>query len=174
MHRQRNTLALTLLAAMAGFPGCALPETAEPVSAATRFTGAWKVDWCEQGRTSPDCGGFVVYLVEEGGRICGSHYGVDARQNRMDEGEMPSIVGIVQGGAAVVEIRSARNHSLIRARMDPVPVGIRWTTIALVEEGVNGEPALIPDRDVLVASDDAASGGILSQVRESCRRPSRR
>lgn len=174
MHRRSGSLALSFLLAAAGVQGCAFRKIETPVAATGPFAGAWKVRWCEDGRKGQDCGGFYVYLMEDGGRICGSHYGVDARQSRMDEGEMPSIVGTAEGDAAVIEVRSARNASLIRARLEPIGGGIRWTTLATVEEGRNGEPALIPDRDVLAAADDGEALSILSQVREACRHQLRR
>lgn len=174
MHRPSGFWALSLLIAAAGIHGCASADKAQPRPANGPFTGAWTVRWCEEGRTGQDCGGFFLYLVEERGRICGSHYGVDARQSRMDEGGMPSIVGTAQRDAAVVEIRSARNQSLIGARLEPIRGGMRWTMLATLEEGTNGEPALMPDRDVLTAADDAQARSVLAEVREACRQPLRR
>ncbi|HZX81611.1 MAG TPA: hypothetical protein VFE72_11745 [Lysobacter sp.] len=169
MHRTARFLLFLVTAACV--QGCASTGIADPASAATRFAGAWKVDWCGPGQRDADCAFFTAYLVQDGDRICGTHYGADARQNRMDEGAMPSILGTARADVASIEIRSARNDSLSRARLDAVPGGIRWTTLDSPQDGVNGEPAFVPDRDVLRRVDDAASRGILEQVRGACRRP---
>lgn len=149
--------------------GCTRSTLASPRSSTTAdaVTGAWHVDWCEAGQAR-DCGGFTAYLVQDGDRICGSHFGMDARGNRMDEGDAASVTGRVAHGTADVEIRSGRNHGLFRARMTRVAQGLSWIYSAEVQPGDNGEPALIPDRDVLRPARDALSMRTLGTVRQQC------
>lgn len=151
--------------------GCVgTPQAAHPAAGSTEakpFDGAWHVDWCEAGQTA-GCGGFTAYLIQIGDRICGSHYGADARQNRMDEGAPSSIVGSARGGAANVQIRSGRNNGIYRARVVPAGGGLAWTTEAEERPGDNGEPAFVPDRDVLRRVSDADSVRILETVRAQC------
>jgi len=168
MHHAARFLALILMTAACA-QGCASINADGPTSAPVRFTGAWKVDWCEAGQREADCATFTAYLVQDGNRICGTHYGADASQNRMDEGDMPSILGTAAGDSATVEIRSGRNHSLTRARLDALPIGIRWTTLETAENGSNHEPAFVPQRDQLTSIDDAGSRDILGEVRDACR-----
>ena len=89
-----------LIAAATAFAmGCtgATLASHRPSATAEAFTGAWHVDWCEAGQTR-DCGGFTAYLVQKGDRICGSHFGMDARGNRMDEGDAASVTGRIDRG----------------------------------------------------------------------------
>ena len=169
MHHSARFLALALMTAACA-QGCASVNADGSAPEAARFAGAWKVDWCDAGQRDTDCATFTAFLVQDGDRVCGTHYGADARQNRMDEGGMPSIVGSAKGDTATVEIRSGRNHSLTRARLDASSGAIRWTTLDIPEAATNGEPAFVPDRDQLRKVDDAASREVLAQVRDACRR----
>lgn len=159
-----------LMAATTAFAmGCtgSILASHRPSGTANAFTGAWHVDWCEAGQMH-DCGGFTAYLVQKGDRICGSHFGMDARGNRMDEGDPASLTGRVDRGIADVEIRSGRNHGLYRARVTRVAQGLSWVNGAVGQPGDNGEPALIPDRDVLRPALDAQSLRTLETVRRQC------
>lgn len=131
------------------------------------FDGAWHVDWCEAGQTT-GCGGFTAYLVRQGEHVCGSHYGADAHQNRMDEGAPAAISGHVAGGVATVRIVSGRNHGVYEAQIAPMASGLAWTTEAQIRAGDNGEPAFLPDRDVLRPALDPDSLRILETVRAQC------
>lgn len=165
--RAAGMFSVTAIAALA--MGCAGSKatTSRASQSPADFTGAWHVGWCEAGQTR-DCGGFTAYLVQQGGSICGSHFGMDARGNRLDEGEPASITGAVDHEVANIEIRSARNHGVYRARIVRVADGLSWANGAEVRAGDNGEPALIPDADVLRPARDAESARNLDAVRRQC------
>ena len=157
----------TAVAALAmGCAGSKTTTSRAPQSPAD-FAGAWHVDWCEAGQPRA-CGGFTAYFVQQRGSLCGSHVGMDARGNRMDEGEPASITGAVDHDVANIEVRSARNHGVYRARIVRVADGLSWTNGAEVRAGDNGEPALIPDADVLRPARDAESARNLDAVRRQC------
>ena len=114
-----------------------------------QFHGSWGKKWCGESNPGPICGGFYVYLTQEGSRICGAHYGADARANRMDDGVPGSIIGTVVGSTAVLVITSERNHSIYLAKAERKNHSLDWKIIQTVKEGDNGEPAFISDEDIL-------------------------
>ncbi|HEX5737556.1 MAG TPA: hypothetical protein VFY22_03535 [Hydrogenophaga sp.] len=76
------------------------------------FTGTWSVAWCDKARPGNDCGGFMVHLLQQGSKLCGTHSGATPNLSRLDEGGDQSIVGTVMEDTAVLTIRSGRNDSI--------------------------------------------------------------
>jgi hypothetical protein len=183
MTTTTNRLVRALAVSAMMLSACAgLPATADAASSAAKqralvdadgvgFGGAWHVPWCEEGATVGHCGGFTVYLVQTGDRICGSHYGSDERQNRMDEGEPRSISGVVVGSTAVMTIKSGRNHGVFLVRASRKGRSIAWETVDTVIEGNNGEPAFISERDLLKRDMSADAAADMKDVGLQCASP---
>lgn len=165
MNRLNTVVGLTAALMSAGCASASSSGAERPAP----FDGAWKVEWCEAGASGTECGGFIAYLVQTGDQLCGSHYGADARQNRMDEGDMPSITGTVRGMTGNVQIRSGRNHSLTSARLRASDGSLMWSTLGTLAAATNGEPAFIPQDDVLRQVDDAPTRSVLEEVKAACK-----
>lgn len=112
----RTTLLWSALMVVLSTAACA--TTPEDVPA--RFGGAWGVDWCDPASPAADCGGFTVFLQQEGDVVCGSYTGARLRLTQVDEGGARAIVGLVSGKSAVLTIESARSGGiyLIHATRD--------------------------------------------------------
>jgi hypothetical protein len=166
MFRAIFTSALLSAAMLTGGP---VVQAASPP-----FGGAWAVQWCEPGGKPDTCGGFTAYLVQKGDRLCGTHYGSDERQNRMDEGEPRSITGVVVGSTAVLTIKSGRNQSIYLIRAVRKGNTIAWETLDTVAEGDNGEPAFVADKDVLKRDRSSQAAVVLKEAARQCESPSGR
>lgn len=110
LKKSRQALAAALVGL--GCVAASLPTAALAVSppkpAQTDFTGTWSVTWCDKARPTADCGGFTVFLFQQGQRLCGSHHGATVGLSRLDEGAPRSIVGAVTGKQAVMTVHSTR------------------------------------------------------------------
>jgi len=160
---------LRLIALIAGSFALACTCCAAAPARQSSFEGAWNVPWCDKDMAEKTCGGFTAYLVQDGDRLCGTHYGSDERQNRMDEGEPRSISGSVVGSTAVLAIRSGRNHAIFLVRATRKSGSVAWKTLDTLVEGDNGEPAFVPDRDLLRRDTSADALKTMKTVAEQCR-----
>lgn len=140
-------LALVLGAvALTQAAGAAQPASAAPAKGA--FTGAWSVQWCDKSRPAADCGGFTVYLLEQGGRICGAHDGATPGLTRLDEGKDNSVVGTAVGSAAVLTIQSGRSESVSLATVKRQRDALDWVRTETITKG-NGDTDVIANKAVL-------------------------
>ena len=117
----------------------------------SKFTGSWAVKWCVKDRPGP-CGGFKVFLIQEGDRVCGTHYGEDLRANRIDEGSPSSIVGSAIGSTAILVVTSGRNNGVYLVKATRKGTSIDWRMIETIADGNNGQPAFISTGEVLSAA----------------------
>lgn len=115
-----------------------------------KFTGSWDVKWCVKDRPGP-CGGFKVFLIQEGDRVCGTHYGEDMRANRIDEGNPTSIVGSAIGSTAILAVTSGRNNGIYLVKATRNGSSINWKMIETIADGNNEQPAFISTGEVLSA-----------------------
>lgn len=156
----------TLICALLPVALWAAGSTAQAASPA--FGGVWTVRWCAPESRRDECGGFTAYLVQKGDRLCGTHFGADERQNRMDEGEPKSISGVAVGRTAVLTIRSGRNHGLYLIRAVRKGNTLAWETVETLMEGDNGEPAFVADRDVLKRDTSSQAVAALNEIARQC------
>lgn len=150
-----------------------LPIPYAHVAEAKPFHGTWGNKWCGESNPGPICGGFYVYLTQQGSRICGAHYGADERANRMDEGAPGSIVGTVLGSTAILVITSERNHSIYLAKAERKNRSLNWKVIQTIKEGDNAEPAFISDEDLLTRQTRSNDLDHMRFVEEGCREKQR-
>src|SRR6185436_11652410 len=78
------------------------------------FAGAWAEPLCAHGDRER-CGGFFLYIVQKGSRLCGDHFAATPGLGRLNEGGPRSIVGTVVGKTAVVSVTSGRDESVFLA-----------------------------------------------------------
>jgi len=107
------------------------------------FEGSWAVPLCALGDPEK-CGGFELYLVQRGTRLCGDHFEATPGLGRLNEGAPRSVVGTVAGNVAVVAITSGRDGSILLARVTRSARGLRWRVVERVKEGEQAESPLIP------------------------------
>jgi len=146
------TLALALL-----FTGSALAADAPS------FQGSWTVPLCALGDPEK-CGGFELYLVQRGTRLCGDHFAATPGLGRLNEGAPRSVAGTVLGKTAVVAITSGRDGSVLLARIERTAKGLSWKVIERVKEGEQADGALIPFSASLVPQ----GGEQLERVTREC------
>jgi hypothetical protein len=107
------------------------------------FQGSWAVPLCALGDPEK-CGGFELYLVQRGTRLCGDHFAATPGLGRLNEGTPRSVVGTVLGKTAIVAITSGRDGSILLAQIHRTTQGLRWTVVERVKKGEQAEDPLIP------------------------------
>jgi hypothetical protein len=105
------------------------------------FTGAWSEETChkEQGSEEQKCFVSSMYLVQQGQRVCGSHFFMHANTN-MDEGEGISLIGTVVGRTLVVVINSARGKTLHLGQAHFVKDRLQWRVVEKMSVGDGLDP----------------------------------
>jgi hypothetical protein len=114
------------------------------------FDGAWSVLWCGD-RTDPEreCGGFNLYLTQEGDRLCGEHQVATEGLARLDEGQPGTVLGVVSGNKATVAIDATRSGAKYLATAERSGDRLRWRIVGMVSAGEHNEPTIIPQRATL-------------------------
>ena len=113
------------------------------------FNGAWPVKWCDEANPDRDCGGFSLYLVQDGDRLCGEHQVATVGLSRLDEGQPGTVLGIVSGNKATVVIDATRSGAKYLATAERSGNRLQWRLVGMVESGEFPEPTIIPQRQAL-------------------------
>lgn len=137
-----------LLGTMALTQAAGAAQPASVVPAKGTFTGAWSVQWCDKSQPAADCGGFTVYLVEQGGRICGAHDGASPGLSRLDEGGDRSVLGMAVGSTAVLTVQSGRSGGVSLVTVKRQRDALNWLRTETVTQG-NGDTDVIANKAVL-------------------------
>ena len=140
LNRTAFMLASALSALLVGMPA----HAAKPV-----FNGAWSVKWCDKANPDRDCGGFSLYLVQDGDRLCGEHQVATVGLGRLDEGQPGTVLGIVSGNKATVVIDATRSGAKYLATAERSGNRLQWRLVGMVNAGEFPEPTIIPQRDAL-------------------------
>ena len=111
------------------------------------FSGVWSVKWCDKAKPDRDCGGFSLYLVQDGDRICGEHQVATVGLGRMDEGDPGTMLGNVDGNMATVVIDATRTGAKYLATAQRSGNRIQWRLVGMVEAGEFSEPTIIPQSE---------------------------
>ena len=150
---------IAIVIAAAGFATAAQADTGA-------FAGAWGVKHCMPGRPKDDCGGFYLYLIQRGTRICGDHFMATPGLGRLNEGGDRSVVGAVVGSAAIVEITSGRDGTRYLAQARRVKDKLEWKLLEELKKGDGFDSPLVGHNLVLTRQkpDEA-----LQQAAEGCR-----
>lgn len=99
------------------------------------FSGAWSVKWCDKAKPVRDCGGFSLYLVQDGDRICGEHQVATVGLGRLDEGQPGTVLGSVSGNKATVVIDATRSGAKYLATAKRAGNRLQWRLVGMVKVG---------------------------------------
>jgi hypothetical protein len=166
ISRRRNAIAfyaLLFTAMLAYSEPSGQRRTVANGQAKQSFAGAWQHLVC----IDPDgtrCGGFSLYLVQKGDRLCGEHSGSTMGFGQIDN-RPRSISGSVQGDTATVLIRSGRSKTVYRARMRLRGGELEWTLLEMVVRPENVD-TVIPDQDRLTKLSESE---YLEKVEQRCK-----
>ena len=136
------------------------------------FSGVWSVKWCDKAKPDRDCGGFSLYLVQDGDRICGEHQVATVGLGRLDEGDPGTVLGNVNGNTATVVIDATRTGAKYLATAQRSGNRIQWRLVGMVEAGEFSEPTIIPQSETLARSIGANQIDHVKAVKDApCRWP---
>lgn len=113
------------------------------------FSGPWSVEWCDKTQPDRECGGFSLYLVQDGDRICGEHQMATVGLARLDEGQPGSVLGTVSGNRATVVIDATRSGAKYLATAERSGSRLKWRIVGMVVAGQHDEPTIIPQSATL-------------------------
>jgi hypothetical protein len=165
-NRYAYMLASALAALLVGMP-MQSAHAAKP-----DFTGAWSVKWCDKANPGRDCGGFSLYLVQDGDRICGEHQVATVGLGRLDEGQPGTVLGTVSGNKATVVIEATRSGAKYLATAERSGNRMKWRLVGMVDAGEFPEPTIIPQREALARDIDASQIEHMKAVKDApCRWP---
>lgn len=110
------------------------------------FSGQWYLELCDIS-ISKECGGFTVYLIQTGKKICGDHFFATPGGGRINEGTPRSIIGsVAESNVANIVITSGRNGAVFRVRATENDDILNWEIIEEIKRGPEGESALVLDK----------------------------
>lgn len=136
------------------------------------FNGAWSVKWCDKAKPDRDCGGFSLYLVQEGDRICGEHQVATVGLGRLDEGQPGTVLGTVSGNKATVVIDATRSGAKYLATAERSGNRIQWRLVGMVKSGEVSEPTIVPQSATLARGIGASQIEHMKAVKDApCRWP---
>jgi hypothetical protein len=136
------------------------------------FNGAWSVKWCDKAKPDRDCGGFSLYLVQDGDRICGEHQAATVGLGRLDEGQPGTVLGTVSGNKATVVIDATRSGAKYLATAERSGNRMRWRLVGMVKAGEFPEPTIIPQSETLARDINASQIEHMNVVKGApCRWP---
>lgn len=114
------------------------------VAAKPDFSGPWSVEWCDKTQPDRECGGFSLYLVQDGDRICGEHQVATAGLARLDEGQPGTVLGVVNGNRATVVIDATRSGAKYLATAERSGNRLKWRIVGMIAAGQHDESTIIP------------------------------
>jgi hypothetical protein len=165
-NRYAFMLASALAALLVGMP-MQSAHAAKP-----DFNGAWSVAWCDKAEPGRDCGGFSLYLVQDGDRICGEHQVATVGLGRLDEGQPGTVLGTVSGNKATVVIEATRSGAKYLATAERSGNRMKWRLVGMVDAGEFPEPTIIPQSAALARDVSASQTEHLKEVKDApCRWP---
>ena len=113
------------------------------------FEGAWGIKHCAPNRPKDECGGFYLYLVQRGSRLCGDHFMATPGLGRLNEGGPRSVIGTIVNSTAVVVITSGRDGTQYLAQARRVKNGLEWKLLEEFKSGGGPDSPLVGDKATL-------------------------
>jgi hypothetical protein len=137
------------------------------------FSGAWSVQWCDKGKSERDCGGFSLYLAQDGDRICGERQVATVGLGRLDEGDPGTVLGSVDGNTVTLVIDATRTGAKYLATAKRSGSNrLQWRLVGMVKAGEFSEPTIIPQSETLARNVDATQIEHVKVVKNApCRWP---
>ena len=132
------------------------------------LSGVWGSDRCGESRQEASCGTFMLYLVQNKDRICGSYFGARQHLSQVDEGEPRSVLGVVVGNTAVVSIESGRNGVIYLGTARKSGGILHWQVVETIKKTSSGDVDLIAsDRSMKKKAGNATTEDF-DRVRQEC------
>jgi hypothetical protein len=101
------------------------------------FEGTWVIYIGPKSQRETECPRAVLTLLQERDRLCGNFTFATPTCSRVDEGDPPSVKGIVVDSTAVLVVTSGRNGAIVLGKATRKGDTLHWTTL---EEIKAGEP----------------------------------
>ena len=132
------------------------------------LSGVWGSDRCSESGQEASCGTFVLYLVQNKDRICGSYFGGRPHLSQVDEGEPRSVLGAVVGNTAVVSIESGRNGAIYLGTARKSGDTLRWQAVGTIKKPSSGDVDFIAPDQSMKRKAGRASAEDIARVRQEC------
>lgn len=165
--RKRFSILPSLLqASAAGLLMLSSPAWAGPW--VTDLSGVWGSGRCSGSDQEASCGTFVLYLVQNKDRICGSYFGGRPHLSQVDEGGPRSVLGVVVGNTAVVSIESGRNGAIYLATARKSGDSLRWQTVETVKNPPFGDVDFVASDQSMKRKAGSVPAEDLARIRQEC------
>jgi hypothetical protein len=132
------------------------------------LSGAWASDRCGDSGQKSSCGAFVLYLVQNKDRICGSYFGARQHLSQVDEGEPRSVRGVVVGNTAVVSIESGRNGAIYLGAARKSGGTLHWQVVEAIKKPSSGDVDIIAADQSMKKKAGNATAEDFVRVRQEC------
>lgn len=132
------------------------------------LSGVWGSDRCGESDQEASCGTFVLYLVQNKDRICGSYFGGRAHLSQVDEGEPRSVLGVVVGNTAVVSIESGRNGAIYLGSARKSGGTLHWQTAETIKKPSSDDVDLIASSQSMKRKTGNTTAEDIARVRQEC------
>lgn len=163
MSSLRSVVAAGLWSALIACASVAPASAAQP-----DFNGVWSVKWCDNTAPDADCGGFHLYLVQAGDKLCGSFFGARVRLSQIDEGDSRSVLGTAVGSTAVLTIRSGRTNAIYLAKAEHKGGSMAWRITETIDANRTGDIDIVASDARLARNESIEAVEHLGRVREEC------
>ena len=132
------------------------------------LSGVWGSDRCNGSGQEASCGTFVLYLVQNKDRICGSYFGGRPYLSQVDEGEPRSVLGVVVGNTAVVSIEGGRNGAIYLGTARKSGNTLRWQAVGTIRKPSSGDVDFIASDQSMKKKAGGASAEDIARVQKEC------
>lgn len=132
------------------------------------LSGVWGSDRCGESDREASCGTFVLHLVQNKDRICGSYFGGRPHLSQVDEGKPRSVLGVVVGNTAVVSIESDRNGVVYLGTARKSGGTLHWQTVETIKKPSSGDVDLIASDQSMKRKAGNAAAEDIARVRKEC------
>jgi hypothetical protein len=132
------------------------------------LSGVWGSDRCGESGQEASCGTFMLYLVQNKDRICGSYFGARQHLSQVDEGEPKSVRGVVVGNTAVVSIESGRNGAIYLGTARKSGGTLHWQVVETIKKPSFGDVELIASDQSMKKKVENATAQDSVRFRQEC------
>jgi len=166
VRKKLSDLPSLLRASVVGLLMLSSPAWAGPRLA--DLSGVWGSDRCSESGQEASCGTFMLYLVQNKDRICGSYFGGRPHLSQVDEGEPRSVRGVVVGNTAVISIESSSSGAIYLATARRSGHSLRWQTVGTVKNPPFGDVDFIASDQWMKRKAGSVSAEDLARIRQEC------
>jgi len=132
------------------------------------ISGVWGGDHCSESGQEASCGTFVLYLVQNKDRICGSYFGARPHLSQVDEGEPRAVLGVVVGNTTVVSIESGRNGAIYLGTARKSGNNLHWQAVGTIKKPSSSDVDFIAPNQSMKRKTGSASAEDIARIRQEC------